>query len=173
MVKAIVSLVDGLNLKDPEAQLEITFDNEYLIIVEHAYKGFKRNVENTFKIPLANFLESTLTTDKDMGEVQKSVIGRGIVGGLIFGPAGLVLGGMSGIGTKKGKTLQVYIVSYVSSSGDINNITFKMPLPMVSVTRKFDQLLKKNMQLVLRSEAALKILGDMADQKSGPSETIL
>ncbi|MGG4147431.1 hypothetical protein ABEW34_30380 [Paenibacillus algorifonticola] len=65
------------------------------------------------------------------------------------------------------------LLTCVSSSGDINNITFKMPLPMVSVTRKLDQVLKKNMQLVLRSEAALKVLGDMEDQKSGPSETIL
>lgn len=34
-------------------------------------------------------------------EKDKSVIGRAIVGGLLLGPVGAIVGGMSGIGTKK------------------------------------------------------------------------
>ncbi|WP_042170675.1 hypothetical protein [Paenibacillus gorillae] len=174
MAKALVRLLHGLELKDPDTLLEVTFDSEFLIIVEKSIKGFKTIVENTFKIPLANFLGSTITTEKDLTEVNKSVIGRGIVGGLLFGPAGLVLGGMSGIGTKKGSTHQVYIVSFVSSNGEVRNITFKMPIPMVSVTQKFDDKLKKQLIKVPRSEAAINILKQAQEQEQyGKPDVIL
>lgn len=35
-------------------------------------------------------------------EKEKSVLGRALVGGLILGPVGAIVGGMTGIGTKKG-----------------------------------------------------------------------
>ncbi|NQX65712.1 hypothetical protein HQN90_06195 [Paenibacillus alba] len=169
MAKAIVTLIDGLPLKNSKSQLEITFDNDYLIISETIAKGFKMVVDNTFKIPLANFLESTVTTEKEIVSQSKSVIGRGIVGGVLFGPAGLLLGGMSGIGDKKKtKVSDVYIVSYLSSAEEVRNITFTMPPLMVSVTKKFDKDLKERMKMVQLSEGAQRILGSVSR-----TETIL
>lgn len=159
VVKAIVNLVEGLPLKDPEAQLEIQFDDEHLIIKEKGFKGLKTVIENTFRIPLCNILDAIVTTEKEVVDKSKSVIGRGVLGGAIFGPAGLILGGMSGIGTKQKKeTTWVYIVSFVSSGGEIKNITFKMPFMMTSVTEKFDKALKKKLASMERSEEVKKIL---------------
>ena len=42
-------------------------------------------------------------TEEEFIEKQKSVIGRAVVGGVLFGPLGTVVGGMSGIGTKQKK----------------------------------------------------------------------
>ncbi|WP_138751799.1 hypothetical protein [Paenibacillus sinopodophylli] len=175
MTKAIVSLIDGLPLKNPDAQLELTYDKEFLVIVEKEFVGFKTNAVNTFKIPLSNFLESTVTTEQELVEESKSVIGRGVVGGLLFGPAGLILGGMSGIGTKQAKkTNQVYLVSYLSSSGEIKNITFVMPSLMVSVTKKFDKDLKKSLTKVQRSAEVLRILANANNVSAEvKTETIL
>jgi hypothetical protein len=171
--KAIVNLVDGLPLKNPAAQLVVTTDGTFILIEEKG-QGFRAVVENTFKIPLENFLESTVTTTEELLEVNKSVIGRGILGIALFGPAGMILGGMSGIGKKEKKKIQhVYIISYLSSSGEVKNITFEMPSMMVSVTRNFDNELKKVMKSVQRSEAAMRIFEDNPKNQSSGQEKLL
>lgn len=159
MLKAVVNLIDGLPLKDCNAQLEITNDNEHIIITEKAVKGFKTIIVNTYKIPLNNLIETIITTEIELIEKNKSVVGRGVVGGLIFGPAGLLLGGMSGIGSKKqNKKQTIYVISYVSSNGEIKNITFGMPALMVSVTQKYDNQLKKKLETIEKSEQVKEIL---------------
>lgn len=37
---------------------------------------------------------------KQLGTEDKSVIGRAVVGGLLLGPLGAVVGGISGVGSK-------------------------------------------------------------------------
>lgn len=156
-MKAIVSLIDGLPVKDPAAQLDLTFDKDSFVIVEKGFAGFRTIAENTFRIPLKNIISTMLTTEKEFQEKDKSVIGRGVVGGVIFGPAGLVLGGLSGIGKKQtAKNRYLYIVSYVSaSSGELENITFTMPAAMNGVTKKFDAKLHKQLQNI---DSAPKVL---------------
>ncbi|MFD1179204.1 hypothetical protein ACFQ3W_23325 [Paenibacillus puldeungensis] len=167
MIKAIVSLVDGLPLADENAQLEITFDDYFLMITEHKMQGFKKVVVNMFKIPLENIVDTVITTQREIVDKQKSVIGRGIVGGVIFGGAGLILGGMSGIGSKKKTQISdVYIVSYVSSAGEVKNIIFSMPPMMVSVTKKFDKEFKSRIVTIPKSEAVRRVL-------SASKETVL
>lgn len=51
---------------------------------------------NTFQINLKN-----VELLKEITEKDKSVIGRAVVGGLIFGAVGAIVGGMSGIGKKE------------------------------------------------------------------------
>lgn len=52
-------------------------------------------------------------------EKPKSVIGRALVGGVIFGGAGAMIGAVSGIGTKTEKKTHIYfIISYTSSDGN-------------------------------------------------------
>ncbi len=53
------------------------------------------------------------TTGADLVKVDKSVIGRAVVGGLILGPLGSIIGGMSGIGNKeKVKDVSYLILNY-------------------------------------------------------------
>lgn len=169
MIKTILKVIDGLPLENTEADVYVTFDDVYLIIEEKKVQGFKTITTNSFKVPLENVISTLLTTHKEVVEKSKSVIGRGVVGGLVFGPAGLLLGGMSGIGSKnKTEYTKVYIISYVGSDGEVKNITFGMSKMMVSVTEKFDKQFAKVHTLVPKSSAVQELLSS-----KGPKETIL
>lgn len=146
-MKIFVNLLDGLQLVNPKSSLILTFNNEYFIIEELGNKGFKPIMLNTFKIPIKKIKDTLITTEREFVEKSKSVLGRGVAGGLLFGPAGLVLGGLSGIG-KKQKTITnyFYIISFDSVEGEVKNITFTVPVVTVSAARKFDKLMKENFE---------------------------
>lgn len=48
----------------------------------------------------------------ELAKQNKSVVGRAVVGGLIMGPLGAIVGGMSGIGTKNVKNNSYLVVNY-------------------------------------------------------------
>ena len=57
---------------------------------------------------------------------NKSVIGRAVAGGLLFGGVGAVVGAVSGTGTKTTKDKKfVFVISYTSSTGEDAFITFE------------------------------------------------
>lgn len=64
--------------------------------------------------------------EKEVKEKNKSVIGRAVAGGLLFGGAGAVVGAISGTG-KKQKTINrfMFIVSYKSQNGEDAFLTFE------------------------------------------------
>ena len=65
-------------------------------------------------------METEITTK------SKSVIGRAVAGGLLFGGIGAVVGGISGTGTKEKKERKFYfIISYTSSAGEDKFIQFE------------------------------------------------
>lgn len=89
----------------------------------------------TIKIPLGK-QEATLKysqiTDVFYGmeteivSKSKSVIGRAVTGGLLFGGIGAVVGGISGTGTKEKKERHFYfVISYTSSTGEDKFIQFE------------------------------------------------
>lgn len=57
------------------------------------------------KINIAKFMSET-----EIKEKSKSVGGRAVVGGILLGPLGALVGGMSGVGDKKKKTITNYII---------------------------------------------------------------
>lgn len=89
----------------------------------------------TIKIPLGKE-ETTLNynqitdvfygVETEVVNTGKSVIGRAIAGGILFGGVGAVVGGMSGAGTKQKKEHHTYfIISYRSSAGNDEFIQFE------------------------------------------------
>ena len=70
-----------------------------------------------------------------------NVIGRGALGGFVFGPAGLILGGLSGVGaktsTKNIRTDEYYlIINYKAKDSDeIKSISFKSPMNSYELKR--------------------------------------
>ena len=62
----------------------------------------------------------------ELVQKPKSVIGRAVVGGVIFGGVGAIVGAASGTGTKTEKKTHLYfIISYTSSDGEDKYIQFE------------------------------------------------
>lgn len=65
--------------------------------------------------------------DEMVTEKDKSVIGRAIIGGVLTGGLGAIIGGISGIGTKKKKKKTHYLVlNYKSKDNGIKVASFRM-----------------------------------------------
>ena len=75
--------------------------NVRLGITGNVLKIFSSNNRILKTIGLKNINDISLVTDEILDEKDKSVIGRAIVGGIAFGVVGAVVGGMSGMGSKK------------------------------------------------------------------------
>lgn len=135
--KIVTNVIDGLPVSS-KANINITCDGTQIIIEEVKLKFTKNEVLNTFRINLENVLDLIVADKKEIINKNKSVIGRGVAGGLIFGPVGAMLGGMSGIGNKQEiKKLGTFLViSYKNRDGEIANITFKADNPMVTIVAK-------------------------------------
>jgi DNA-directed RNA polymerase subunit RPC12/RpoP len=56
---------------------------------------------NFYSIHNTQIISLKKTTQEELAQIDKSVIGRAVVGGLILGPLGAIVGGMSGIGNKE------------------------------------------------------------------------
>lgn len=62
----------------------------------------------------------------DLKEVNKSVIGRALAGGLLFGGIGAVIGSVSGVGKKTIQEKNMYlIISYENSNGNTQFLQFE------------------------------------------------
>ena len=66
------------------------------------------------------------TNEIETVEKEKSVIGRAIVGKMLFGDIGAQVGGMSGLGTKSQKEKHtIFAISYTSKNGDESVLLFE------------------------------------------------
>ena len=64
--------------------------------------------------------------ETEITEKNKSVIGRAVLGGFLFGGVGAVVGATSGTGKKEKKeTKRVFIISYTSKSGNQDFLQFE------------------------------------------------
>ena len=71
------------------------------------------------KISLKDISNVAIISDKEIIEKDKSVIGRGVVGSVLFGGAGLILGGLSGLQKKQVvQNIDYLIINYKSNGED-------------------------------------------------------
>lgn len=109
-----LSLVDGLDMFSKGTSIRLTLlDDGRLKITE--------NMRKTAPVYLdySQITNTGIVWEEEIVEVDKSVVGRAIVGGLLLGSLGAEIGGISGVGKKK-KTLNkcYYIINYVSSNSE-------------------------------------------------------
>lgn len=117
--------VDGLNYY-PSGHLVILKINDEDQVLEISSRfGIDKPV---VKLKFEQITGVELIDDKEIIEKSKSVAGRAVLGGLVLGPLGAIVGGMSGMGDKKTTELKYYIVvNYKSKEGNIEVMSFEIP----------------------------------------------
>lgn len=63
----------------------------------------------SYDIHNSQIISIVKTSSAELGQVNKSVVGRAVLGGVILGPLGAIVGGMSGIGSKSGLVAHQYL----------------------------------------------------------------
>lgn len=122
-LSANFSFVDGLEGFTKGLLVNIRADdiNNRLVI--------KGKFSNTHEINLKyeQITGITCTTEKEIIEKSKSVVGRAAMGGVLLGPLGVIIGGMSGVGNKQqNKTTYYMIINYKSMDGEIKVLSFEV-----------------------------------------------
>lgn len=115
-------MVDGISSISKGLAVNVTlFDNNLQIKVRIG-KNAPANLSYS-QITNVDYM-----SEKEVAEKSKSVIGRAVAGGLIFGGLGAIIGGMSGTGSNQINTTRIYlIVNYIPSiGGDIKAISFEV-----------------------------------------------
>lgn len=63
----------------------------------------------SYDIHNSQIISIVKTSSAELGQVNKSVVGRAVLGDIIMGPLGAIVGGMSGIGGKQGVVVTQYV----------------------------------------------------------------
>jgi len=82
------------------------------------------NIDKTYSIPTKNIESTIFNSSKELTEHQKNVIGRSLIGGLLLGPLGAVVGGISGVGTQKETTMMWIITINYKNYGENKTVIF-------------------------------------------------
>lgn len=92
--------------------------------------GSKERIAS-FTIPHERIIDIDFITQKNLEEKKKSAVGRGIVGGLLFGSTGAIIGGLSGLDTKTVTTYTtLFCITYQTKDGGVSNLLFDPAVPI-------------------------------------------
>ncbi|WP_139995360.1 hypothetical protein [Kurthia sp. Dielmo] len=79
--------------------------------------------KNSF--PLRQIKRAEHMKNNELREKQKSVIGRAVAGGLLLGPVAAIIGGLSGVGTKKVEAdEQIISIDFIGHDGEERTAVF-------------------------------------------------
>lgn len=117
--------IDGIPSMTPMEHVTVFADSEKRrLAVTPASTG------RSVYIKYSQLCAAGIIKDADIVAKNKSVIGRAAVGGLVLGPVGAIVGGLSGTGVKQGTVAKYYyVVNYHPSStpADVAAVKFAIP----------------------------------------------
>lgn len=122
-------LINGLPQSNNKSSFSLNIEDNKLKISERIVKILKKNeILQVFWLDLDKIISIDLITQDNIEEKQKSVVGRGIAGAVLFGQVGAIIGTASGINTEKTiKKTGVLVVSYYGADEeDIKTINFNI-----------------------------------------------
>lgn len=111
-----------------------------ILLHEHGLKivsGTYTELELISEKQIISIKQEVTTVQKD-----KSVIGRGVAGGLLLGPVGAIVGGMSGIGQKNTNVYILYIAYSVRKNEEPKVAVFASTKPFDPLIRGINSTLK-------------------------------
>lgn len=92
--------------------------NGLQIRIMHNFKQYYVGIKND------DIIEITLENEEQIYQhKEKSVFGRAIIGGLVFGPVGAIIGGMSGMKGEQKKVKMPDLILSITIGKDSNNIS--------------------------------------------------
>ena len=119
-----LSFVDGVESYSKGMAVELSMDDKDQCLIMKA-RVFKD--KPIIKLKYEQIIAANVVTEKEIIESDKSVVGRAVVGGVLLGPLGAIVGGMSGIGNKaKANTHYFMVINYKSNTGETKILSFEI-----------------------------------------------
>ncbi|MBY6844875.1 hypothetical protein HYI19_08680 [Clostridium botulinum] len=118
-----LSFVDGIEGygKGLAVELSINTEKECLTIKSRVVKRPEINLK------FEQITGINVVSEKDIIEKNKSTVGRAAAGGVLLGPLGAIIGGMSGIGNKqKSETHYYMVINYMSKDKEVKVLSFEI-----------------------------------------------
>ena len=118
-----LTYIDGIESynKGTAVALSINDENKSMEMKARVYK------KPPVYLQLEQITGVEVISEKDIIEKSKSTVGRAVVGGVVLGPLGAIIGGMSGIGNKKkSETHYFMVVNYKSKDEEIKILSFEI-----------------------------------------------
>lgn len=123
-----LSFIDGIPGygRGTAIALSIEKDKNYLTIRPRAFKHLPE-----VSIDMDRLVGVTVANEKEIleKEKEKSVVGRAVIGGVLLGPLGAIVGGMTGIGSKttsKTTSKNYIIINYKSLNDELKILSFEI-----------------------------------------------
>ena len=117
-----VTYVDGIKSYGKGLAVEVSFNETELEIKSRIVKN-----KPIIKLSLDQIIAANCITEKEIIEKSKSVAGRAVAGGVLLGPLGAIIGGMSGVGNKqKSETHYYMIINYKSRDEEVKVLSFEI-----------------------------------------------
>ena len=120
VIKVALQHTDGLKgYGGAMVKLELDDINQCIVISPTIYKIASVNLH------YENILNIASVSEKEIIEKNKSTVGRALAGGVVLGPLGAIVGGMSGIGSNKSNKVNYYTVINYEVDGETKVLSFK------------------------------------------------
>lgn len=124
------TFVTGEYLHDQNIVKDIPDGKVQVFLHQNGIKISSTRVFRHTEIHSSQIIDVKESKESELVQVNKSVIGRAVVGAVLFGPFAGIIGGMSGIGTKtKRKDSNLLIISYW-------DVVTRQPLSIIITTEK-------------------------------------
>ena len=116
-----VKFVEGIDVFTKGEEITISLDEEKECLV---MKNINKKIGDVY-LKYEQVIMAKYMHEREIVEVNKSTIGRAVVGGLLLGEVGALVGTISSAGTKKKEKLKAYvIINYKDSNGEIKVLSF-------------------------------------------------